>query len=191
MSKQVALHRKQNDLNLMEITIRQEKPDDFKTVFDLVGKAFEAEPLSDHTEQFLVERLRKSSAFIPELSLVAQIGNRIVGHILLTKLKIKNGLNEFESLALAPVSVLPEFQREGIGGMLIEHAHQKAKELGYKSVILIGHATYYPRFGYKPTDTFGIELPFEAPRENCMVIELTENALKGISGIVEYPKEFG
>jgi len=174
----------------MELTVREENPEDFKAVFNLIEKAFENEQMSDHKEQFLVERLRKSNAFVSELSMVAETENKIVGHILLTKLKIKNEQNEFDSLALAPVSVLPEYQRNGIGGTLIKEAHKKAKELGFHSVILLGHEKYYPKFGYKQADQFGIELPFEVPKENCMAIELIENGLKNVSGIVEYPKEF-
>lgn len=174
----------------MEITIRKEESKDFKAVFNLIEKAFEPEQMSDHKEQFLVERLRRSDAFIPELSLIAEIEGKIVGHILTTKLKIKNKTNEFDSLALAPVSVLPEFQGKGIGGKLILESHEIAKELGYKSIILLGHEKYYPKFGYKQANKFGIELPFEVPKENCMAIELVENGLKDVSGMVEYPKEF-
>lgn len=174
----------------MKINIRQEQPDDFKAVFDLVEKAFITKEYKEPEEHFLVERLRKSYAFIPELSLVAEVGNKIAGHILLTKLKIKNGQDEFGSLALAPVSVLPEYQGNGIGGQLIVNAHKIAIELGYESVVLLGHENYYPKFGYKQADTFRIELPFDVPKENCMAIELTENGLKNVSGMVEYPKEF-
>ena len=174
----------------MKVTIRQEKPEDFRIVFSLIEKAFKSIQFSDHKEQFLVEHLRKSKAFIPELSMVAEIENNIVGHILLTKLKIKNGQDEFNSLALAPVSVLPEYQGKGIGGMLIIEAHKKAIELGYQSIVLLGHEKYYPKFGYRQADSFGIDLPFDVPKENCMAIELTENGLNGVSGIVEYPKEF-
>ena len=174
----------------MELTIRKENAEDYKTVFNLIEKAFENEQMSDHKEQFLVEKLRRSKAFVPELSMVAETENKIVGHILLTKLKIKNAENEFDSLALAPVSVLPEYQGKGIGGMLIKEAHKKAIELGHKSIILLGHENYYPRFGYERTDKYGIELPFDVPKENCMVIELVENGLNGVNGMVEYPKEF-
>lgn len=105
---------------------------------------------SDHQEQFLVERLRKSDAFIPELSLVAEDEKgTIAGHILLTKLSIENDSETYESLALAPVSVKPEFQNQGIGGQLIREGHRVAQRLGYQSVILIGHENYYPKFGYK------------------------------------------
>jgi len=174
----------------MKIIIRQEKTSDFKMVFDLIEKAFKTEIFSDHKEQFLVERLRKSSFFIPELSMIAEFENKIVGHILLTKVKIKNNQEEFSSLALAPVSVLPEYQRNGIGGMLIKQAHKIAKELGHKSIVVLGHEKYYPKFGYKQTDKYGIELPFDVPKENCMIIALTENGLEGVHGTVEYPKEF-
>lgn len=174
----------------MEISIRTENKEDFTAVFYLIQNAFEQEQMSDHKEHFLVERLRNSKAFVPELSLVAEIGNKIVGHILLTKLKIKNGQVDFDSLALAPVSVLPEYQGIGISNKLIRAAHKKAIELGFQSVVLLGHAKYYPKLGYKQADIFGIELPFEVPKENCMVIELVEDGLKNVNGIVEYPKEF-
>ena len=170
--------------------LRQENKNDHKEVFSVIEKAFKEAEFADYTEQFLVERLRKSDAFIPELSIVAEIDRKIVGHILLTKLKIKNKSNEFNSLALAPVSVLPEYQGKGIGGKLIIDSHKKAKELGYNSIILLGHEKYYPRFGYQQADKFGIDLPFEAPNENFMAIELVEGGLNGVNGMVEYSKEF-
>ncbi|PKV62643.1 GNAT family N-acetyltransferase [Pontibacter ramchanderi] len=174
----------------MPIQIRQEQPADYPAVFALVEQAFRDLVISDHTEQFLVERLRKSNAFIPELSLVAVDQGKIVGYILLTKLKIKNHQQEFESLSLAPVAVLPTYHRQGIGAMLMEQAHLVAKDLGYTSVILVGHEQYYPRSGYKPASTFGIRFPFEVPDANAMAVELVENGLAGISGEVVYPKEF-
>ncbi len=174
----------------MKISIRQESECDYLDVFNLINKAFESEENSNPDEPCLVERLRKSDAFIPELSLVAEIDNNIIGHILLTKIKIKNKENEFNSLALAPVSVFPKYQGKGIGGLLIKQAHKKAKEFGFKSVIILGHETYYPRFGYQLTEKYGIQLPFEVPKENCMAVELVEGGLNNVCGLVEYPKEF-
>ena len=174
----------------MKITLRKETIDDYDAVFNLIQKAFESESMSDHKEQFLVERLRKSKAFVPELSIVAEVDNQIIGHILLTRLIIKNENAQFDSLALAPVSVLPDFQGKGVGAQLITFAHSKAKELGYTSVVLLGHEHYYPRFGYQPAHLFDIELPFDVPKENSMVLELIPHGLKGVSGVVEYPKEF-
>lgn len=174
----------------MNIILRQETEQDYNEVFNLIEQAFNGLELSDHKEQFLVKRLRNSNAFVPELSLVAVCNNIIVGHILLTKIKIINKQNEFQSLALAPVSVLPKYQKQGIGAMLIKEAHKIAKELGFKSVILLGHADYYPKFGYKKASEYQIKLPFEAPNEYCMALELIEHGLKNTHGMVKYPKEF-
>lgn len=174
----------------MGITIREENSADHVAVFQVVEEAFKTMEFSDHSEQFLVERLRKSPAFVPGLSLVAEHNHALIGHILLTRITIKNGDQVFDSLALAPVSVKPAFQRKGVGAKLILEAHKRAKALGFNSVILLGHADYYPRFGYQPTSKYGIKLPFEAPEENCMVFALTENGLDGVHGMVEYPEAF-
>lgn len=174
----------------MNIIIRQEQPSDHKIVFNLIKSAFENEVYTDHKEQYLVERLRKSDVFIPELSLVAERNGEIVGYILLTKLKIKDDNFEYDSLALAPVAVLPEYHNQGIGGLLINKAHEISRNLGHTSVILLGHAGYYPKFGYKLTKDFAIKLPFDVPDENCMAIELTPDALKNVKGMVEYPSAF-
>ena len=170
--------------------VRKEEKKDYDQVFKLIEQAFENEEYSDHREQFLVERLRHSENFVPDLSLVFEMNGLIVGYILLTKIKINNSTSSYDSLALAPVAVLPNYQGNGIGGHLIEFAHQKAKELGFESVILLGHPTYYPKFGYRKASEFDIQLPFDVPDENCMAIELVIDALKNVNGMVEYPKEF-
>lgn len=175
----------------MNVNIRTEVEKDYNTVYELIQNAFENEEYSDHKEHYLVERLRSSEAFVPELSLIAEVNNQIVGYILLTKINIIDAnTNSYTSLALAPVAVLRMFQGKGIGGKLIETAHRKAKDLGFSSVVLLGHENYYPRFGYKLTKEFGIKLPFDVPEANCMAIELNENSLKNVNGIVQYPKEF-
>jgi predicted N-acetyltransferase YhbS len=130
----------------------------------LVQAAFQYEEISDHKEHYLVERLRKSKTFIPELSLVAEIDGLIVGHILLTKIKINNGSNNFGSLALAPVSELPCFQNKGIGSQLIKKIHNIAQEQGHSSFVLLGHSNYYPCFRYERAEYFDIELPFDVPK---------------------------
>ncbi len=174
----------------MKIRIRQERPSDRQEVHSLIEKAFAKEPMSDHREQFLVDRLRKTPAFVPGLSLVAERGGGIEGHILLTRIHIVNKESRHLSLALAPVSVLPESQHKGIGGQLIRAAHERAKELGFDSVMLLGHEKYYPRFGYRPASLFGITFPFKAPDECCLAIELIPGALKDVSGMIEYPPAF-
>ena len=175
----------------MNITIRQETAGDFAPVREVVRLAFCNMEESDHTEHFLVERLRKSEAYIPELSLVAETDDeQIVGHILLSRVTIEDADTVFPALAVAPLSVLPEFQRMGIGGMLIRAAHSKASELGYGAAVLLGHPDYYPKFGYQKASSFGIQFPFDAPDPCCMAIALKEHGLDGVQGMVSYPDAF-
>jgi predicted N-acetyltransferase YhbS len=175
---------------LKSVIIRQENPADYPIVFDLIKESFKNEEHTDHREHFLVERLRTSDGFVPELSLVAAIDGEVVGYILLTKVKII-GKEVVESLAMAPVAVLPEYQNQGIGGKLIVAAHNKAKELGFESVIVLGHEGYYPKFGFKLAESFGIKPPFDVPSENFMAMELVDGALEGVEGVVKYAEEFG
>lgn len=174
----------------MDINIREENSKDNSYVYNLIKKAFEGAEHSDGDEHNLVNRLRSSDNYIKELSLVAVVNEVIVGHIMFTKLFIINDNEKYESLALAPLSVLPDYQNKGIGKALINEGLKKAKALGYKSVIVLGSEKYYPRFGFKEALNFGIEAPFEVPSENFMAIELTKNSLKDVNGKVVYAKEF-
>ena len=174
----------------MNITIRQETERDYMLSEHVVEKAFENAEYSDHKEQFLVSRLRNSDAFVPELSLVAELDGKIAGHIMLTKLIIQNGGVDYGLLALAPVSVLPQYQNQSIGSMLIIESIRIAKKMGYKSVIVLGHEKYYPRFGFRPASMWGIKAPFDVPDENFMALELESGSLGDVSGNVVYPNEF-
>ncbi|KPU43292.1 acetyltransferase (GNAT) family protein [Oxobacter pfennigii] len=174
----------------MNITIRQETEKDYEFSETVVEKAFKNAEHSDHTEQFLVAKLRKSNVFVPELCLVAEINEEIVGHIMLTKLLVKDGEKKYESLALAPVSVLPEYQNKGIGSKLILQSLKISKEMGFESVIVLGHDKYYPRFGFRPASKWGIKTPFDVPDESFMALELKDGSLDGITGTVVYSKEF-
>jgi len=174
----------------MQLIIRQEQAKDHATVFQIVEKAFKTMKYSSHTEQFIVEKLRKSDAFIPELSLVAELEGKLVGYIILSKIHIDNGGNLVNALSLGPVAVLPKLHKQGIGGQLIKTAHKIAKSLGHEIIILLGHKDYYPRFGYEMTNKYGIELPFGSAPENCMVLGLNPDSLKGVSGKVIYSKPF-
>ena len=167
----------------MNASIRKEQQRDHAEVRELLIKAF-----GQPDEALLVERIRKSPFFIPELSLVAESPeNEILGYILFSIISIEHHKSRFPSLALAPVAVMPEHQHQGIGGQLIMAGIDKATRLGHESVILLGHADYYPRFGFEPTRTWDIICPFEVPEENYMAIELVPNGLKDKSGLVMYP----
>ncbi len=165
--------------------IRKEKKEDFNSIYKINEQVFKQKDESE-----LIERIRAGRNFIPELSLVAEENGKLIGHILFSKIKII-GEKEYESLALAPMAVLPEFQKQGIGGKLIKEGLNKAREFGFNSVIVIGHKEYYPRFGFERASKWNIKCPFEVPDEAFMAVELNAGALTEKSGIVEYPKEFG
>jgi putative acetyltransferase len=170
----------------MNVEIRPESEDDYKATYEVNTLAFEQE-----NEARLVDLLRNSEAFIPELSLVATIDNQVVGHILFTRIKIiDENLNEFDSLALAPMAVRPGFQNQGIGGRLIRKGLETAAELNFRSIIVLGHEHYYPKFGFAAADQWNIKAPFDVPRAAFMGIELVKGGLKNVRGTVKYPKEF-
>lgn len=164
--------------------IRQATSEDSKAIIELVRLSFETAEMTDHDEHNLVERLRKSEEFVPELSLVAELDGELIGHILFTKVKVGQGT----ALALAPLSVLPEHQGRGVGASLIERGHQVAEDLGFSSSIVLGHPTYYPKFGYLLASEQGIQAPFEVPDEAFMVKNFVKNLT--ISGVVEYSPAF-
>jgi len=168
-----------------DILIRHETPGDYEFITQINDAAF-----GQRNEGLLIEDLRNTLLYIPHLSLVAVYNSRLIGHILFYPVKIKNDNIEFESLALAPMSVLPEFQNRGVGGKLIKEGLKTAKGLGFKSVIVLGHAEYYPKFGFKPANKWGIKSPFPVENKYFMALELTANALENTGGIVVYPDEF-
>ena len=168
------------------MVIRQETEKDYDEVYAVVKAAFERAEHSDGNEQDLVAALRKGGAFVPELSLVAQKDGRIVGHILLTK----GSVGSRDVLVLAPLSVLPENQSQGIGSALMEAGRQAAEALGYDYITVLGSEDYYPWAGYIPAEQLGIRAPFEVPPENFMALRLREDA-GPVSGVLRYAAEFG
>ncbi|MBW6526537.1 N-acetyltransferase [Sphingomonas sp. RHCKR7] len=172
------------------IAVRAECPGDAPAILEIVVRAYANVIYSDHREHLMIERLRGTAAWIPPLSLLAEVGGRAVGHILLTKGDICGSGSWNESLALAPLSVVPDYQSRGVGKRLVESACQKALELGFGTIVLVGLPSYYPRYGFEPLSRYPITLPFDAPDENCMVLPLRPGALDGVAGVVKYAKEW-
>ncbi|HBA59639.1 MAG TPA: GNAT family N-acetyltransferase [Elusimicrobia bacterium] len=167
------------------LAIRPESKGDIDAIRKLNKKAFKG-----NNESKLIDALRESDIFVPALSLVAEKGGKIVGHILFTPVEIKDANSAAPALALAPMAVLPEFQEQGIGTALVKRGLEECRKLGHKIVVVVGHPEYYPRFGFSKAGEKGLTLPFEAPPEVFMVLELTPGALAGVSGMIEYPREF-
>lgn len=169
------------------LKIRQENQKDHLAVYNLNQSAF-AQP----NEAKLVDALRKNkTAFVPSLSLVACINEEVVGHILLSQIHIEDNTGrKHKALALAPMAVLPSYQRKGIGQQLVQRALYEAKKANHHLVIVLGHANFYQKFGFKPAGNWQITPPFEVPNEVFMALALSDGALEDCSGMVIYPKEF-
>ncbi len=168
----------------MHITIRQERTHDFPAIRTLVREAFASAEHSDGNEHNLVDQLRGSEGFFPSLALVAEVQGQLVGHIMFTKVLIGDAVG----LALAPLSVLPSAQRQGVGIALMREGHRRAKELGFAVVVVLGSERYYPKAGYERASDFGIVAPFAVPDENFMVLWLQDSHAP-IRGTVVYVKE--
>jgi len=175
----------------MKILIRQEVENDFQEVNHLTFLAFQNMKFSDGDEHELVANLRKSEDFIPELSLVAIKKGEIVGHILFTASRIVRDGIIFKSLTLAPVSVHPTYQKQGIGSLLIKEGLRIAKRLGHSNVNVLGHPDYYPKFGFIAASRFGILTTMDVPVDAFMILELKKDSLKNINGTLQYAREFG
>jgi len=135
----------------------------------------------------LVEKLRSDGSVLH--SLVAELESTIVGHILFSRMWINANSELVSAVALAPVAVLPEHQRMGIGQRLIEHGLDMLRAEGERIVIVVGHPSYYPRFGFSTETAQLLEAPF--PREAFMAMELVAGALAHVKGPVVYPPAFG
>lgn len=136
-----------------EIGIRDEIASDANAISDVTVAAFKTLAISNHTEQFIVEALRAADALT--ISLVAELEGRVVGHIAFSPVSISDGSANW--YGLGPVSVLPEYQRQGIGGALIEEGLARLKRIGASGCCLVGHPEYYRRFGFR--NLRGLVLP--------------------------------
>ena len=138
-------------------------------------------------EADLVEALRAEAE--PIVSLVAEDDGVIVGHILFSPVTL-DGHSELKLMGLAPMAVLPDLQRGGIGSALVKAGLEACRQLGSIGVIVLGHAAYYPRFGFVPASRFCIDSEYEVPDESFMAMELTPGALAGKSGRARYHAVF-
>jgi putative acetyltransferase len=161
------------------IEIREEFPSDATSIRDVNRRAF-----GQDQEGNIVDALRSNGAAL--LSLVATLDDQVVGHIMYSPLSI----GEVIGAGLGPMAVLPEYQRQGIGSKLVMAANEKLKHAGCPFVIVVGHASYYPRFGFKPASRRGIACEWEVPDEAFMLLVLDEATMQDVSGLAKYRHEF-
>ncbi len=170
---------------MQEVLVRQEKQGDAEAIAVVNRSAFGGDE-----EAQLVAALRGSESFIPELSLVAVVGERIAGHILLFRARLERPAGQImDILALAPMAVVPSQSHRGIGSTLIQEATTRARDLGYPAIVVIGHPDYYGRFDFTEAATWGINCALPVPAKSVTARELTPGALAG-GGQLRYPAEF-
>jgi putative acetyltransferase len=165
------------------LTIRAEAPGDSPAIAEVTARAFGKE-----REARLVDAVRRSGAYVPELSLVAELEGRIVGHVMLSYVGLAG--HERRVLELGPMSVIPERQREGIGSALIREALRRADDRGEPLVLVLGHADYYPRFGFRPASELGITPPDASIRDEFFMALPLRTYDPTLRGRVIFPAAF-
>ena len=168
------------------IEIREERLDDVAAIRDVNDRAF-----GQAQEGNIVDALRTNGAAL--LSLVATLNDRVVGHILYSPATIISSsvtMANVTGAALGPMSVLPEHQRLGIGSALVTIGNEKIQTASHPFIIVMGHPTFYPRFGFRRASSLAVKCEWNVPDEVVMLLILDETKMRGISGLVKYRHEF-
>jgi len=158
------------------IEIRQEHPADIEAIHDVNTRAF-----GKDQEGKIIDALRSNGAAL--LSLVATLNGRVVGHIMYSPLSIGN----LTGAGLGPMAVLPEHQHQGIGTKLVKAGNRKLKDAGCPFIVVLGHAHYYPRFGFRPASGHGITCEWEVPDDVFMLLVLDPAKMQSVSGLAKLP----
>ena len=164
------------------ILVRAETDSDHEAVRAVNVLAFERPDEAD-----LVDRLRGDGSILA--SLVAVNREQLVGHILFTRLLVRTPRGDVNAVALAPMAVLPEHQRQHVGSTLVREGLRVLRDAGEQIVVVVGHPEFYPRFGFAAHLTRNLRSPFSGPA--FMALELRRGALEGIVGELRYPPAFG
>ena len=156
------------------VVLRTERPEDRAEILELTARAFSVSPVTGEPvtgmplEVGLLKELFECSEYIPELSIVAEMGGEIVGHAISTR----GWVDDLELVGLGPIGVLPPFQRRGVGSALMRETAARATVLGEAGIALLGSPLYYPRFGYVPATSLGIEPPEATWGEHFQLLAL-------------------
>lgn len=176
------MNLKKWDDDLENLIIRREREDDYFNVEYMTKKAFWNLHVPGCSEHYLVNILRKSDDYIEDLSRVAELNGEIVGTIMYTKSYVINETDSTEGLTFGPLCVDPSYQNKGIGKALLETTMELAKKDGHRAIIIYGEPEYYPRYGFKTCDNFGITTKDSKNFPAFMAIELVPNGLKDVHG---------
>jgi len=166
-----------------DFRVREEEPLDVKAVREVNTRAF-----GQPQEASVVDKLRQNCKGL--ISLVAMIEDQVVGHILFSPAMIEAKGGTVLGMGLAPMAVLPEYQGQGIGSVLIRTGIAKLKDKQCPYIIVLGHRGYYPRFGFESANRYGIRSEWEVPEDAFMILFLNRFVMQGISGVARYRTEF-
>lgn len=164
------------------VRVREETPEDVRAIDVVNLSAFQGE-----TEAKFVTAIRKSAAFIPELSLVAELNGRIVGHILLSVVGLLGSGGEKKVLALAPMSVVPSQSHRGIGTALVRAAVTKAGSLGYAGIVVVGEPEFYRKLGFESAAKWALRTSLPVADELVTAVELVSGSFAG-GGTIRFPE---
>lgn len=171
-----------NYIVMIDAVIRNIENKDLFEVECVAKKAFWNLNMPGCDEHYMVHRLWNSEVCVPELSMLAESEDKIIGAILYARAKIKSLNEEIETLTFGPLCVEPNIQKKGIGKQLLKKSMEKARMLGFGSIFICGVPTYYPKYGFKTADKFGITMPDGTNFDAFMGIELIKGSLNDISG---------
>lgn len=157
----------------LQFTIRNERPGDIASIASVIAEAFETLAISNHTEQFIIKALRAAGALT--ISLVAEIDGQVIGHIAFSPVTMSDGTGDW--YGLGPVSVLPDYQGQGVGKALIEEGLSRLKAINAKGCCLVGHPGYYRKFGFKNVTGLAYE---GVPPEVFFVLSFDGNLPRGV-----------
>lgn len=172
------------------LEVRSETTADIDRIRDVVRACFASPGQDGSPEANLVDAIRTAPAFDPELSLVAELDGQVIGHLLFSPCSIEAPRCSTPALALAPLAVLPGHETARTGTLLMREGLRRCAERGHRIVIVLGHAKYYRRFGFRPANDLGIHPPWQVAPANFQVLALEPGALDGVTGIVRYPPAF-
>ena len=164
-------------------SVRRERPADIAAVRRVNLAAFEGP-----AEAEIVDRVRRAGG--AQLSLVAEVGGELVGHILFSEVTVGEG-DGARGMGLAPMAVLPDHQNRGVGSALVRAGLERLRAGGCPFVVVLGHPAYYPRFGFAPASRRGVACDYEGvPDDAFLILELAAGGLDGVSGTARYRREF-
>ena len=168
--------------------LREIQNEDYKLVEEVITKAFEQSNHGHNGEATLVETIRELPTYNRELEIVALIDNDIVGHGVLSEAVVKNDINDLKGLVLAPLSVAPDYQNQGIGSHVLLELEKRAKEMEHAFITILGDPAFYSRFGYVPAKNFHVSSPLDVPSEYLLMKKLKPEM---IEGTLFYNRAFG